>query len=122
MTRERGLGGAMTTSKLMDSPHSHSKGNSVLKGCWADMPYVCWGEHCLAQSTFILYMIFIFCLQSVDVVVKFLKKASANLRAPFSVIVPNHKLPLRERRRMLAKQLAEFVMLYRKVSQSTLHL
>ena len=52
-----------------------------------------------------------------DVVVKFLKKASSNLRAPFSVIVPNHKLPLRERRRMLAKQLAEFVMLYRKVSQ-----
>jgi tubulin polyglutamylase TTLL5 len=51
----------------------------------------------------------------VDVVVKFLKKASSNLRAPFSVIVPNHKLPLRERRRMLAKQLAEFVMLYRKV-------
>ena len=54
-------------------------------------------------------------MQSVDVVVSFLKKASANLKAPFTVIVPNHKLPLRERRRMLAKQLAEFVMLYRKV-------
>lgn len=50
--------------------------------------------------------------------VKFLKKASSNLRAPFSVIVPNHKLPLRERRRMLAKQLAEFVMLYRKVREA----
>ena len=56
--------------------------------------------------------------QSVDVVVKFLKRASANLRAPFTIIVPNHKLPLRERRRMLAKQLAEFVMLYRKVREN----
>ena len=22
------------------------KENSVLKACWANIPYVCWGEHC----------------------------------------------------------------------------
>ena len=36
---------AVTTSKLLESPYSYIKVNSVLKACWADMPYVCWGEH-----------------------------------------------------------------------------
>ena len=31
----------MTTSKHLDSPHSHIKGNSVLKACWANILYVC---------------------------------------------------------------------------------
>ena len=26
--------------------HSHIKGKSILKAYWANMPYVCWGEHC----------------------------------------------------------------------------
>ena len=35
----------VATSKLnMDPPHSYIKGNPVLKACWANMPYVCWGE------------------------------------------------------------------------------
>ena len=29
----------VATSKLLDAPHSHIKGNSVLKACWADMSY-----------------------------------------------------------------------------------
>ena len=32
----------MATSKLLESPYSHIKGNSVLKACWADMRYVRW--------------------------------------------------------------------------------
>ena len=38
---------AMVTLKLLEPPYSHIKGNSVLKACWAEMPYVCWGEHCM---------------------------------------------------------------------------
>ena len=38
--------GPVITPKLLDSPHSYIKRNSVLKSCWADIPYVCWGEHC----------------------------------------------------------------------------
>ena len=40
----------MATSKLLESPYSHIKGNSVLKACWADMPYVCWGEHWMGNG------------------------------------------------------------------------
>jgi len=49
-------------------------------------------------------------------VTHFLKKAASNLKTPFTVVVPNHRLPLRDRRRILAKQLAEFISLYRKVT------
>ena len=37
---------SVATSKPLDSPHSHIKRKSVLKACQADMPQVCWGEHC----------------------------------------------------------------------------
>ena len=72
-----------------------------------------------------------------DLVVRFLKKAASNLKDHFTVVVPNHQLPLRDRyqaqifavsdevdrlvflsphrRRILARQLADFVILYRKV-------
>ena len=33
------------TSKQLYSSHSHIKGKSILKACWADIPYICWGEH-----------------------------------------------------------------------------
>ena len=42
-------------SKLLESPYSHIKGNSVLKVCWADMPYVCWGEHCIWYMVSLYY-------------------------------------------------------------------
>ena len=32
----------VTTTKHMNYPCSHIKANSVLKGCWADMPWVCY--------------------------------------------------------------------------------
>ena len=35
----------LATSKLLHSSHSHTKEMLVQKACWADMPYVCWGEH-----------------------------------------------------------------------------
>ena len=38
--------GPVATSKLLGSPDSHIKGNSVLKACWAD---ICWGEHVSAD-------------------------------------------------------------------------
>ena len=38
--------GPVATSKVLNSPHSHIKGMSSLKACWADMPYVYWEEHC----------------------------------------------------------------------------
>ena len=27
-------------------PHSHIKEKNALKACWANVPYICWGEHC----------------------------------------------------------------------------
>ena len=33
-------GGLWPHQSFLDSPHSHIKGYSVLKACWADMPYV----------------------------------------------------------------------------------
>ena len=43
----------MATLRLLESPYLHIKENSVLKAYWADVPYVCWGEHCLYESTFL---------------------------------------------------------------------
>lgn len=37
----------MAVSKRLNSPHSHIKGRSVVKACWADVPCVCCrGVHC----------------------------------------------------------------------------
>ena len=56
----------------------------------------------------------ILCLQ--DLVLRFLKRAAGNLQQPFKVIVPSRKLQLSDRRRILAKQLADFVQIYNKVN------
>jgi hypothetical protein len=32
-----GMGGACSHIKALGYPHSHMKGNSILKACWADM-------------------------------------------------------------------------------------
>ena len=50
-----------------------------------------------------------------DLVLRFLKRAASNLQQPFKVIVPSRKLPPHDRRRILAKQLADFVHIYNKV-------
>ncbi|XP_015774743.1 PREDICTED: tubulin polyglutamylase TTLL5-like [Acropora digitifera] len=49
-----------------------------------------------------------------NLVIRFLKKAASNLQQPFKVVVPSHKLPLHDRRRILAKQLGDFVRVYGK--------
>ena len=50
-----------------------------------------------------------------DLVLRFLKRAAGNLQQSFKVIVPSRKLHLNDRRRILAKQLADFVHIYSKV-------
>ena len=45
---------------------------------------------------------------------RFLKRAAGNLQQPFKVVVPSRKLPLNDRRRILAKQLGDFVHIYNK--------
>ena len=49
-----------------------------------------------------------------DLVLRFLKRAAGNLQQPFKVVVPSRKLPLNDRRRILAKQLGDFVHIYNK--------
>ncbi|CAE1269866.1 TTLL5 [Acanthosepion pharaonis] len=49
-----------------------------------------------------------------DLVLRFLKRAAVNLQRNFRVVVPSKKLPLKERARILAKELAEFVQHYKK--------
>ena len=53
---------------------------------------------------------------------RFLKRAAVNLQQPFKVIVPSRKLALSDRRRILAKQLGDFVHIYNKVYLTVLFL
>ena len=43
-----------------------------------------------------------------------------NLQQTFKVVVPSRKLPLNDRRRILAKQLGDFVHIYNKVGNQSL--
>jgi hypothetical protein len=47
-------------------------------------------------------------------VIRFIKKAAPNLSQEFKVYVPSKRLPLNEQKRMLAKQLHDFLHVYRK--------
>ena len=62
----------------------------------------------------LMLFMFLFLLQ--DLVLRFLRRAAGNLQQPFKAIVPSRKLPMHDRRRILAKQLADFVSIYSKVS------
>lgn len=53
-------------------------------------------------------------LQQMELVVRFLKKAAPNLSQEFKVYVPSKRLPINEQKRMLAKQLHDFLHIYRK--------
>ncbi|XP_071164164.1 tubulin polyglutamylase TTLL5-like isoform X48 [Mytilus edulis] len=53
--------------------------------------------------------------EQMDLVLRFLKRAAVNLQQPFKVVVPSRKLPLNDRRRILAKQLGDFVYIYNKL-------
>ncbi|XP_052766508.1 tubulin polyglutamylase TTLL5-like isoform X5 [Mya arenaria] len=52
--------------------------------------------------------------EQMDLVLRFLKRAAVNLQQSFKVVVPSRKLPLVDRRRILAKQLGDFVHIYNK--------
>ncbi|XP_059157230.1 tubulin polyglutamylase TTLL5-like isoform X3 [Physella acuta] len=52
--------------------------------------------------------------EQMDLVLRFLKRAAVNIPQSFRVIVPSRKLPLSDRRRILAKQLGDFVHIYNK--------
>ncbi|GFS10858.1 tubulin polyglutamylase TTLL5 [Elysia marginata] len=52
--------------------------------------------------------------EQMDLVLRFLKRAAINLTQAFRVVVPSKKLPLGDRRRILAKQLGDFVHIYNK--------
>ena len=53
-------------------------------------------------------------VQQMELVMRFIKKASPNLSQEISVYVPSRRLPLGEQKRMLAKQLHDFLHVYRK--------
>ena len=53
--------------------------------------------------------------EQMDLVLRFLKRAAGNLQQPFRVVVPSRKLAVADRRRILAKQLCDFVHVYNKV-------
>ncbi|XP_022090548.1 tubulin polyglutamylase TTLL5-like [Acanthaster planci] len=55
--------------------------------------------------------------EQMDLVLRFLKRAAGNLQQPFKVIVPSRKLPAHDRRRVLAKQLVDFVQIYNKETE-----
>lgn len=46
---------------------------------------------------------------------RFLKRGAVNLPQAFRIVVPSKRLPLGDRRRIVAKQLGDFVHLYNKV-------
>ncbi|CAF0757749.1 unnamed protein product [Brachionus calyciflorus] len=53
-------------------------------------------------------------VQQMDLVLRFIKKAAPNLSQEFKVYVPSKKLPLSEQKRMLSKQLHDFLHVYKK--------
>lgn len=53
-------------------------------------------------------------IQQMDLVLRFIRKAAPNLSQEFKVYVPSKRLPLSEQKRMLAKQLHDFLHIYRK--------
>ncbi|XP_060581797.1 tubulin polyglutamylase TTLL5-like isoform X2 [Ruditapes philippinarum] len=55
--------------------------------------------------------------EQMDLVLRFLKRAAVNLQQSFKVVVPSRKLPLNDRRRILAKQLGDFVHIYNKETE-----
>lgn len=48
--------------------------------------------------------------------VRFLKRASSNLQHSLRMVLPSRRLALLERRRILAHQLSDFIVVYNKVS------
>ncbi|XP_076443155.1 tubulin polyglutamylase TTLL5-like isoform X2 [Babylonia areolata] len=60
--------------------------------------------------------------EQMDLVLRFLKRAAVNLQQTFRVVIPSRKLTLSDRRRILAKQLADFVNIYTRETEQLKHL
>ena len=52
--------------------------------------------------------------QQIDLIHKFLIKASVNLTHPIEVVIPKKSLPMKDRKTVLAQQLNDFVRVYTK--------
>ena len=68
----------------------------------------------LVLSRFLLYfqdLVLRFLLYFQDLVLRFLKRAAVNLSQPFKVVVPSRRLPVNDRRRILAKQVSETIII-----------
>jgi len=59
--------------------------------------------------------------EQMDLVLRFLKRAAGNLKQSFNVVVPSLKLQINDRKRILAKQLGDFVQIYNKETENMLH-
>nr|XP_018671635.1 tubulin polyglutamylase TTLL5 isoform X1 [Ciona intestinalis] len=59
--------------------------------------------------------------EQMELVLRFLKRAAGNLRQSFSVVVPSRRLALSDRKRILAKQLGDFVHIYNKETDTMEH-
>lgn len=58
-------------------------------------------------------------VQQMDLVLRFIKKASPNLTQEFKVYVPSKRLPICEQKRMLSKQLHDFLHIYKRDTELT---
>ncbi|KAM4723593.1 tubulin polyglutamylase TTLL5 isoform 2-T2 [Anableps anableps] len=52
-----------------------------------------------------------------ELVIRFLRRAASNLQQDMKVVLPNHQLPLQDRRRILSYQLGEFIRCYNKETE-----
>eukprot|EP00731_Ephydatia_muelleri_P027334 Em0019g207a len=52
--------------------------------------------------------------QGIDVVVQLLRKASRNMKISLDIFVPHHSLPLRYRKKILGRQLLQFIAIFKK--------
>ncbi|XP_023208193.1 tubulin polyglutamylase TTLL5 isoform X2 [Xiphophorus maculatus] len=52
-----------------------------------------------------------------ELVIRFLRRAATNLQQDINIVLPNHQLPLQDRRRILSYQLGEFIHCYNKETE-----
>lgn len=55
--------------------------------------------------------------EQMDLVIRFLKRAASNLRHSLTLLLPSRRLGLTDRRRILARQLGEFIICYKKETE-----
>ncbi|XP_054651709.1 tubulin polyglutamylase TTLL5 isoform X2 [Dunckerocampus dactyliophorus] len=52
-----------------------------------------------------------------ELIIRFLKRAASNLDQDIKVVLPSHRLPIQDRRRILSHQLGEFIQCYNKETE-----